>query len=133
MKALLIIAVSSMALSGYSFVSAPQKEKGQTVTISKSSQASDFGYFRAHRQGRGVALAWSITSLDGVTGFAVERSYDNDYFEVANTQATNNSLKHAWKDESVFPGYIYYRIVCMMSDGTVHYSEVRTVRIVQHG
>jgi hypothetical protein len=36
--------------------------------------------------------------------------------------ACNNATRFTWKDEGVFPGLIYYRVVCVMNDGTTHYS-----------
>lgn len=133
MKTLLIIAVTSMAVSGTSFIPAPQENKEQTASISTPSQVHDFSYFRLHRQGKGnVVLNWAVTSLDGVEGFAVERSYDGDFYEVISQTPCNGELKHSHKDQNIFPGYIYYRITCIMNDGSNHSTEVLTVRIVQH-
>jgi hypothetical protein len=133
MKTLLLIAVTSMAVSGTSFIPAPQENKGQTASISTPSQSHDFSFFRIHRQGKGnVVLAWGVTSLNGVSGFSVERSYDGDFYDAINQVPCNGALKHDWKDENVFPGTINYRIACIMDDGSVHYSAVEQIRIVQH-
>jgi len=132
MKTLLIIAITSMAVSGVSFIP-PSNSANQEVKVISSKQTSEFGFFRAHRQGKnGAALAWGITSLTGVSGFAVERSYDGEFFETINQIPCNGELKHTCKDQNVFPGYIYYRIACVMDDASVLYSQVEIVRIVQH-
>ena len=133
MKTLLIIAVTSMVVSGTSFIPAPQEIKEQTASISTPSQFHDFSYFRLHRQGKGnIVLNWGVTSLDGVSGFSVERSYDGEFFDAINQIPCNGELKHSCKDQNVFPGLISYRIACVMNDGSVHYSPVEQIRIVQH-
>jgi hypothetical protein len=132
MKTLLIIAVTSMAVSGVSFLP-PTSTTNQDVKVISATQTSEFGFFRIHRQGKGnVVLAWGVTSLTGVSGFSVERSYDGDFYDAINQIPCNGALKHDCKDENVFPGTINYRIACIMDDGSVHYSPVEQIRIVQH-
>jgi len=132
MKTLLIIAVTSMAVSGVSFLP-PTSTANQNIKVISATQTSEFGYFRIHRQGKGnIVLSWGVTSLNGVSGFSVERSYDGDFFDAINQAPCNGALKHDFKDENVFPGYIHYRIACIMDDGSVHYTQVQTIRIVQH-
>lgn len=130
MKALIILSLSTMALSGASFYEKPAEQVNSTVVT--VNQQEMFSYFRAHRQGSGVALSWGTTTLSNVVGFIIERSYDGDFFEnIQQVMPTN--ARNTWRDTGVFPGYIHYRIGCVMSDGTTHYSQVETVRIVQHG
>ncbi len=136
MKNILVIAISSLSLSGFSFTPVPADESKQITTVQDAAPVQEmFGYLRVHRQGKGVSVNWGIISSADVAGFRVERSYDVDFFgsEIINQVQCNGSLKYSWKDESVFPGYIYYRIGCVMNDGTIHYSAVDKVRIVQHG
>lgn len=134
MKSILVIAISSLSLSGFSFTSGPAAETKQITSVKTAAPVQGmFGYLRTHRQGKGVSVNWSITSTAGVSGFIVQRSYDNDFFEGIKDVQCNASLKFSWKDENVFPGYIYYRIVCIMNDGTSYISTVDVVRIVQHG
>lgn len=131
MKSLLIFAIASMAVSGASFITVPQS-KEQTATIS-TNKTHDFSFFRMHKQGKSnVVLNWGVTSIEGVSSFAVERSYDGDFFDVINQQGSNGQAKHTYKDENVFPGYIYYRVTCLMNDGTSHTTAVESIRIVQH-
>ena len=134
MKTLVIIAMISLAASGYSFTSAPQQSKKQTVSKNKlQPTAHDFTYFRIHRQAKNVALGWGISSIEGVAGYAIERSYDGELFDVINQMPCNGTLKQDWKDLDVFPGYIYYRITCVMTDGSTHSTEVLSIRINSRG
>jgi hypothetical protein len=74
---------------------------------------------------------WGIDSPAGVSNFTIERSYDGEFYDVINESPCANSTRFTWKDEGVYPGLIYYRVACNMSDGTTHYSAVETIRIVQ--
>lgn len=132
MKKLFVFAIAFIAFTGFSFPGNDVKTAATVGEKISSNTQEMFSYFRSHRQAKNVVLNWGITTPAGVSGFTIERSYDNEYFDVMNQVSCNNSTKFSWKDESVFPGYIYYRIGCMMSDGTCHYSATEVVRIVAH-
>jgi hypothetical protein len=134
MKSIVLIAFTSLALNGFSITKQTATENNFPLSQSVSAATQDmFGYFRTHRQGKGVSLNWSVTSMHEVAGFIVERSYDGDFFEVISQLQATSSMKYSWKDEGVFPGYTHYRIGCVMSDGTTHYTPVEIIRIVKHG
>jgi len=134
MKSILILAITSLSLSGLSFTTAPHLKSSQVNVTTQTTPVQEmFTYFRTHRQGSGVSVNWGISTSSEVAGFRVERSYDNDFFETVNDMPCGSALKFTWNDEFVFPGYIYYRIVCIMKDGTTHMSDVNSVRIVKHG
>jgi hypothetical protein len=100
-----------------------------------NSRASDgcFEQFQAHRQGKaGILVTWAVSD-PGVVGFSVERSYDGDFFECIANVNFNNSRTYRYKDNGVYPGRIYYRIVAFKSDGSSESSLVDVVRIVQRG
>jgi len=130
MKKLFVFAVAFIAFTGFTF-------SGKNAGISKEpvsvkANAHDFTYFRIHHQSKkNVVLNWGITTPAGVSGFRIERSYDGEFYDVINEPACNNSTKFTWKDEGIYPGIIYYRIGCNMSDGSCHYSEVESIRVVQ--
>ncbi len=132
MKKLFVFAVAFIAFTGFTFQS-----KTDTVSYSDSAAVKanfehDFTYFRIHHQSKkNVVLNWGVTSPAGVAGFRIERSYDGEFFDVISEQPCNNSTRFSWKDEGIYPGLIYYRIGCNMNDGTCHYSEVETIRVVQ--
>jgi hypothetical protein len=92
-----------------------------------------FEHFSAHRQGKaGIQLTWGVSAPD-VVGFTVERSYDGDFYENIASVNANNSRTYRYKDNGVYPGRIYYRIVAQKSNGSSETSLVDLVRIVQHG
>jgi hypothetical protein len=71
--------------------------------------------------------------MSGIAYFIVERSYDGEYFDPINQVQANGSKRETWLDNDIFPGYIHYRIVCVMVDDSKVYSDPETVRIVQRG
>ncbi len=89
-------------------------------------------FFRAHRQGNAVAMTWGTSSAD-IVEFVVERSDDGEFFNTIGNMASNGVGKQNFKDNTVFPGVIRYRIAAVKSDGSTEYSAVETVRIVRRG
>ena len=132
MKKLLVFAVAFIAFTGFTFSGKNEEVRYNASVDAKSNH--DFTYFRIHHQSKkNVVLNWGINSPAGVANFRVERSYDGEFYDVINEPACNNSTKFSWKDEGIYPGVIYYRIGCVMSDGSCHYSDVETIRVVQRG
>jgi hypothetical protein len=132
MKKLFVFAVAFIAFTGFTFSGKNEKVAYKAAPSVSANVAHDFTYFRIHPQSKkNVVLDWGIDTPAGVSSFTVERSYDGDFYDPINQVAPNNAVRFSWKDEGIFPGLIYYRIVCNMSDGTTHYSPVETIRIVQ--
>lgn len=103
--------------------------------VVKATQNSAFSSLRTHRQGKSITATWSMTGLDGVVGFIVQRT-DNDptdefaTWEDLCTMACDASRRFSYNDQEVLPGSVSYRIVAVMDDGTTVLSEISTVRIV---
>ena len=99
---------------------------------SEKKPTSCFNYFRAHRQGHGVGMTWSVGTGD-VVSFVVERSYDGEYYDAVSGIACNGAMQHKFIDSDIFPGTIYYRVRAVKADGTSECSNVESVRIVKRG
>ena len=121
--------VCAFALTSTAIASPLPKSSVQTVSIAKFT--NEFAKFNAHRQQRGVELTWIFTDPGNVVSFVVQRSYDGEFYE--NVTEIPASGKNQYKDDAVFPGYLYYRIGALMYDGSVIYSNVEVVRIVRNG
>ena len=133
MKKLFVFAIAFIAFTSFSFSDKENQDLlNPSAAINKGAD-HEFSYFRIHRQAKNVVLNWGLTTSAGVTGFTIQRSYDGEFFEEVNQAPSNNGVKFSWKDENVFPGYIYYKVGCMMSDGSSHFSEVEVIRIVSRG
>jgi hypothetical protein len=101
-----------------------------TKTVPVKSFNSCFGSFNAHRQGKGITLTWTTAIPADIEAFEVERSVDGEFYDVVASSDCNNNTRFKWTDESVFPGYSYYRIAAYKKDGSVEYSVTQVVRIV---
>ena len=136
MKTLMIVAISTLSLSGMAFNTNPgQYSNGKTLQIKSAKQDVQelMKYFRVHRQGKSaVSVGWGMTSQAGIDKFIVERSYDGDFFDPVTEITPTSAMKYSVKDDGIFPGYIHYRIGCLLDNGTMIYSDVEIVRIVMH-
>ncbi len=110
----------------------PQEMGEQAVEI--SANTSDvFKRFNVHRQQNGVAIQWTVSDIEGISSFIIERSWDGVYFETIDViEATNEQNRYLDTNE-IYPGYWYYKITAVMNDGSEVTSEVDMVRIVRNG
>lgn len=103
----------------------------QPVPSGKSKKTvASFQKLNVHRQQQGIAVTWTMDNGDGILGFVIEKSYDNIYFEEAGTCDYDLSGRQHFLDNSFFPGYIYYRVIAVMADGSTQTSETVMIRIV---
>jgi hypothetical protein len=89
-----------------------------------------FDAFHAHRQQTGVALAWRHTSST-VTAFVIQHSYDGVSFNTIDEVTPELTGWNNYKDDAALPGYNYYRIGAVLTDGSIDYSDVECVRLVR--
>ena len=129
LSTIVILSTSSVNLSSPSGA-------GATKEVRKT-QNVDFAFFRTHRQARGAVATWGLTSNDGVTCFNLQRTYQDPtdpysmWEDVTTVPCTwERSFKH--NDQEIFAGYIYYRVIAQLNDGTSVMSEVSGIRIVSH-
>jgi len=130
MKKLIVFSVAFISFTGFTF---SDDYNNTGITVKSQPVQETFKYFRIHRQAKNVVLNWGLSSVSGVSGIIIERSYDGDFYDVINQMPVTNELKYTWKDLGVFPGIIFYRIGCIMPDGRIAYSQIETIRIVSHG
>ena len=105
-----------------------------TVSI-QSEQHPAFASLRTHRQAKGITATWSMTGLDGVVSFTIQRTYEDPtdmyaYWENLCDLPCNSSRSFTYTDKEVFPGKINYRVAALMEDGTIVFSEIASERIV---
>jgi len=121
----------ALLLTGFMANASTENPGIKTPTNSANKKVvANFGRLQAHRQQQGVGLSWTVLSTEGVAGFVVERSYDGFYFEEVNQVNCEISGRHRYNDNAVYPGYIHYRVIAIMEDGSAEASETAVVRIV---
>ncbi len=130
MKAIIIVAALTLSFS------ATQASDGQIskppFTVVKATEAvQGFGYFRIHRQASDVSLNWGISDPSSVVSFRIERSFDGDwFFEIDEVNCSPGNATYKYRDTGAFPGYLYYRVIAHLADGTTINSDVEMIRIV---
>lgn len=131
MKTMIIVA--ALALS----INSVQAHEGlvfsQSFTVEKATAAAPqgFGYFRIHRQAADVSLNWGIEDPSTVVCFSIERSFDGFWFsELDEVSCLPGNATYKYRDTGAFPGYLYYRIVAHLADGSTINSDVEMIRIV---
>ena len=137
MKAQLLLLPAAIFITTTSFNSPVMESTQQEQTVKLKTLDNDFAFFRTHKQGKKVTATWALATTDGVSGFVVQRTYEDPtdpyaYWEDLCTMPCVSSRSFKYTDENVFPGYINYRVVATMNDGSSITSEVSGVRIVSH-
>jgi len=139
MKAKLFLFIFMMLV--ISAIASPGKRNIQqpSAFLDAASYSGDISFLRTHRQGKGVSIEWAVTSSDGVTGFIVQRTYGdpNDPYSMwdnVSSTSCNQSRSYKCNDENVFPGFLSYRVVIALANGSRTFSNVSTVHIMsKHG
>jgi hypothetical protein len=89
-----------------------------------------FDAFHAHRQHNSAALAWTTIEA-GISSFVIQHSFDGVSFATVDQVSPEASGWNNYLHEGALPGYNYYRIGAILSNGTTEYSAVEVVRIVR--
>ena len=122
---LCLLFVSLQTFSGATFAA------GEPALVSAAQKVDNvFRNFFIHRQHDGVALNWTVTSAS-ITSFVIQKSYDGEYFDNVDMQVSTVGRWSRSLDNDVYPGYIHYRVIAILSDGTECCSPVQVVRIVK--
>ncbi|MEP7372894.1 MAG: hypothetical protein ABI675_05850 [Chitinophagaceae bacterium] len=130
-------AISALILSATTFSAPAITPAAKGVVKVQQAQSAGFAFFRTHHQGKGITATWGVTSDAGVVGYSVKRTYEDpndpysEWEEVSST-ACNGSRSYKCTDLNVSPGFINYRVVAMLSDGSTIESSVSTVHVVSH-
>lgn len=139
MKIKLFLAAITVLIFNSAFTSATRKiSVNQPLPKIKQAAVSSFDFFRTHRQGKaGITATWGFTATAGVTGFAVERTYEDPtdpyaVWETATIMSYTGARLYKFTERNIFPGFISYRVTCIMTNGDEVLSEISTVHIVKH-
>ena len=137
MKAQLSLLAAAVIIINTAWISpvTPTDKAATPAKVTKAPLNPSFNFVRAHRQGKGITASWAISSNEGVLGFNVQKTYEDPtdpyaYWEDLCTVACDPVRSYKHTDMNVFPGYIHYRIVAQMGNGSSVVSETVTVRIV---
>jgi hypothetical protein len=111
-----------------------QDKQAKVITVVEPG----FSFFRVHRQGKnGVTATWGLTSNDGVSGFSVDKTYEDPtdeyaYWETVSSIPSTGARSYKCTDTGVYPGSITYRVTAYLNDGRAVISEMTTIQINGH-
>lgn len=134
LNACLLILILAIA-SSFTTVSSDtnSKNKGYNATAAFAG----FDFFRTHRQGKdGITATWGYSG-GGVTGYIVERTYEDAADPYANWETValvseTGARSYKVTNTNVTPGFISYRVRAMNGINEVAVSPVSTEHIVAH-
>ena len=136
MKAQILVLSTIVILSG-SAMNLPFPSSTRATKEQKKTANVDFAFFRTHRQAIGAVATWGLTSNENVTGFDLQRTYQDptdpySMWEDVTYVSCTEERSFKYSDAGVMAGYIYYRVIAYMNDGSSVISEVSGIRIVDH-
>ena len=124
----------------FASVATPAPETKGRIDLSSSISKPNpiFDFVRGHRQGKGITMNWGSSAGNSmVTCFTLIRTYEDPTDPYAEwtpigTVPCNASRSYRITDNQVSPGTVSYRVVASLNGGGYEYSDIETVRIVQH-
>lgn len=129
MKAI-IIGTALMLSAALSTEASNGLSSNKPAAVKPVAAQQEIGYFRIHRMASDVALNWSVSNPAEVVCFIIERSFDGVNFYQIDEVGCDGSPTQKYRDNTVFPGYLYYRIKVKNTDGTSVTSATEMIRIV---
>jgi hypothetical protein len=109
---------------------------GETILLKKAFGI--FSFLRTHRQTKeGVTTVWGINTGNAINGFTIFKTYDDPTDPYANWNPVGyvpftGLQNYKFTDYQVFPGFISYRVVASLANGTTESSVISTEHILQH-
>ena len=129
-------AISAMIITtGFSPAPSENSVDAKPKVNAEYMQSPVFTSFSTHRQGKGIALTWDVETYAGVLNFAIQRTYEDiadpyAVWEDIISLPADGSKFYRYTDDNVSPGFISYRIVALLNDGTTAESGISTVQII---
>jgi hypothetical protein len=96
-----------------------------------SVNAQQITQLRLHRMADDASVNWGSSNPAGVAYFQIERSYDGEIFETVAEVAPTSSSSYRYRDITVLPGMISYRVTSVNLDGTSSQSPVEILRLLR--
>ncbi len=139
MKAQLsLLAVATLFLHSSWMPPAILQQSSSELSVKKTSTPiPGFGFFRTHRQGPGIMTTWGLTTNSGVSGFIVEKTYEDpsdpySSWETIGSMPCGAGRSFKKHDLNVSPGFISYRVIGYLQGGGTIVSPISTEHIVSH-
>jgi hypothetical protein len=98
------------------------------IAVAKTS-SSVFNFFRAERRQSTVNMSWAVSNAQDISFFVVQKSTDGENFEnLGELFSDGVTPLLTYEDAAPQTGSAYYRVVAILYDGNIDYSDIRRVR-----
>lgn len=137
MKYLNIFLLLFVIVAASSFTTISSVAENKKAGINNTALFAGFDFYRTHRQGKdGITTTWGYSG-GGVTGYVVERTYEDAtdpyaFWETVALITETGARSYKFTNTNVTPGFISYRVKAMNGLNVVAVTEVSTVHIVAH-
>lgn len=130
------ITISAIILTVFFCAAAKPLPEKEVPAKNVTKSFDGFSFVRSHRQGKGAEVSWAFVSSNA-SGFKVQRTNEdpNDPYSVwinVSSVGCNSSRSYKCHDENPFPGFINYRVIAVMNDGSTMTSQISVVHIMSH-
>lgn len=125
------ILLAGFALLSISATTSNKFTTHESATVASKKVQPAFAYFRVHRMANDASLNWGHINPMAAVYFKIERSYDGTWFEVIDEMQATASATYKYRDNTVFPGTIYYRVTAYHHNGSSEQSPIESLRIVK--
>lgn len=96
-----------------------------------SATAQEITHLRVHRQADDASVNWGSSNPAGVSYFLIERSYDSEIYETVAEVTPTGASNYRYRDITVLPGLISYRVTSYNLDGSSVQSPIEVLRILR--
>jgi hypothetical protein len=93
--------------------------------------AQEISHLRLHRMADDASVNWGSSNPAGVSYFLIERSYDGEIYETIAEVSPTTSTNYRYRDMTVLPGMISYRVTSFNTDGSSTQSPVEILRLLR--
>lgn len=133
---IVLLSMAAFAVNAPKTFSVSNLSEIKSVKTSKT-QTYDFIFFRTHQQCNGVKIAWALNSTNGVFIFTLQRTYQNPsnpntLWDDVESFVPGDDPVLRYTDRNVARGYVSYRVIAWVFDGSSVISDVSSERIWGH-
>jgi len=136
------ISILAVIILAFGTMAASPTPANNSFSINQASGSGSFGFIRSHKQAKGIEVSWSF--VGNATGFTLMRTYEDptdpyafwetvdgtaSNFSASNGTASNGNGSYKAHDSDVAAGFLSYKVVASMQDGSTVVSDVSIVRI----
>lgn len=117
--------IMTLAVRATPQIGLPALSKG----VAAARTSSVFSFFRANKQRNVVNMTWTTPNPGDVSFFVVQKSADGENFDnLGEIFCDGVTPMQTFQDTELQSGDNYYRVVAILYDGNIEFSDVQKIR-----